>query len=52
MCKICELTKEDLENMTVDMVFNYIDEYAEYKNPEAAKQNKVIQYADEAPSYV
>lgn len=51
MCKICELTKEDLENMTINMVFKYIDEYLDIKNPETAK-NKVIQYADEAPSYV
>lgn len=52
MCKICKLTKNDLESMTIDMVFKYIDEYLDIKNPEAAEQNKVIQYADEAPSYV
>ena len=38
-----------MENMTIGMILDYIDEYYAMKNPDKKKQEKVIEYADEVP---
>jgi len=52
LCHECKLSHDDLETMTIGMVLDYIDEYIDTHNPDKKKNEKVIEYADEAPSYI
>lgn len=47
MCRECGLSFDDLENMTMGMALDYIDEYIEMKNPNNKKNEPVYEYADE-----
>lgn len=42
MCKEVKLSNDDLENMTIGMCLDYIDEYVEQKDPNK-KSEKVRQ---------
>ena len=39
----------DLDNMTMGMALDYIDEYFEMKNPDKKKSQKVATFADDVP---
>lgn len=43
LCKMCKLDSKDLENMTIGMALDYIDEYLEMKNPNKKKVRKASQ---------
>lgn len=43
MCKEVKLSNDDLENMTVGMCLDYIDEYVEQKNPKKKRTRKASQ---------
>jgi len=47
LCKMCKLDSNDLENMTVGMALDYIDEYLEMKNPNK-KEKKTVRNASQA----
>lgn len=36
---MCKLDSNDLENMTIGMALDYIDEYLEVKNPDKKQSN-------------
>jgi len=40
MCKMAKLELRDLEDMTIGMCLDYIDEYIEYLNPKKKKKKK------------
>ncbi|WP_197219470.1 hypothetical protein [Bacillus mycoides] len=43
MCYKCKLTKADLEDMTIGMCLDYIDEYLEMQKPQKEKVRKATQ---------
>lgn len=43
---MCKLDSNDLENMTIGMALNYIDEYLEMKNPN--KEKRKVRQASQA----
>lgn len=43
LCRQCGLSKEDLEDMTIGMCLDYIDEYVEMQNPKKKKARRATQ---------
>lgn len=43
MCKEVKLSNDDLENMTIGMCLDYIDEYVEQKDPKKEKVRQATQ---------
>ena len=43
LCRKCDLYREDLENMTIGMCLDYIEEYIEMNNPADQKIRKASQ---------
>ncbi|MED3540661.1 hypothetical protein ABEX53_31500 [Bacillus toyonensis] len=43
LCYKCKLTKVDLEDMTIGMCLDYIDEYLEMQKPPQEKTRKATQ---------
>lgn len=43
LCRQCGLSKEDLEDMTIGMCLDYIDEYIEMQNPKKKKARRATQ---------
>jgi len=43
LCYKCKLTRADLEDMTIGMCLDYIDEYLEMQKPPQEKTRKATQ---------